>query len=56
MTESRPLIQVRDVSKVFHTRDGEIVALERMSLDIHPGEILSLVGATRLVTVSFASP
>ncbi len=43
---SRPLIQVRDVSKVFHTRDGEIVALERMSLDIHCGEIVSLVGAS----------
>jgi NitT/TauT family transport system ATP-binding protein len=47
MTEAaRPLIEVEDVSKVFRTRDGEIVALEEMSLAIEPGEIVSLVGAS----------
>ena len=41
-----PIIRIEEVSKVFRTRDGEIVALEKMSLDIRPGEIVSLVGAS----------
>ncbi len=42
MTET--LVRIRDLSKVFR-RDGEaVVALEKTSLDIRPGEFLALMG------------
>ena len=32
-----PLIQLQDVSKVFHTDEVETHALDQVSLAIHPG-------------------
>lgn len=40
------LIHIEDVSKVFRTRKTEVVALERMSLDVHRSELVTLVGAS----------
>jgi putative ABC transport system ATP-binding protein len=41
---AEPIVQVRAVSKRF-ARDGfEVVALDRVSLDIHPGDFLALMG------------
>jgi NitT/TauT family transport system ATP-binding protein len=43
---SRALIQLENVSKVFGTRKGEIVAVSEFSYEIHKGEIVTLVGAS----------
>src|SRR5262249_5827461 len=41
---SAPMVQVRNVSKKFN-RDGfEVVALDKVNLDIQPGEFLALMG------------
>jgi len=41
---SEPIVQVRNVSKRF-ARDGfEVVALDRVNLDIHEGDFLALMG------------
>src|SRR5262245_1836315 len=42
----RPLIQLRDVWKVYHLGDTEVRALRGVSLDVRAGELLSIVGAS----------
>jgi len=39
-----PIIQVRNVIKRFPVGDGELTVLRGVSLDISPGEFVSLVG------------
>src|SRR5438067_1958094 len=40
MTETRPILALRDASKAF----GAINALENVSIELHPGEAHALVG------------
>jgi NitT/TauT family transport system ATP-binding protein len=37
-------MELRDVSKTFHARGGEVIALERCSLSIAKGEFVTVVG------------
>ena len=41
-----PLIQLRDVWKVYHLGDVEVRALRGVSLDIRGGELLAIIGAS----------
>ena len=38
------IIQIQDVSKKFQTKDGEIDALKRVTLDIEAGDIYGIIG------------
>ena len=40
----QPLIQIRELSKVYSTPEGEVVALDRVSLDVRKGEISGVIG------------
>ncbi len=40
MADTQPILQVKDLSKHF----GGLVAVDRVSLDIHPGEVVGLLG------------
>ena len=40
----RPLISVRDLTIQFNTDEGTVTAVERVSFDIAPGEVMGLVG------------
>ena len=44
MEKEKPLLSIRNLKKVFKTRDGEIEALANVSFDVHPGEFVSIVG------------
>ncbi|HJA94134.1 MAG TPA: ATP-binding cassette domain-containing protein [Candidatus Eisenbergiella merdipullorum] len=39
-----PIIQIRNVSKTFQTKDGKIEALKQISLNIGAGEIYGIIG------------
>jgi putative ABC transport system ATP-binding protein len=45
MTDSKsPLIELRGVTKHYHTRAGAFPALKGIDLDIYPGEFLGVIG------------
>ena len=44
MPEQATLLSVRDLHVVFDTRHGPLTAIDHISLDIRPGEILGVVG------------
>lgn len=40
----QPVLDVRDLKTVFHTRGGEVHAVNEVSFDLRPGELLGVVG------------
>jgi peptide/nickel transport system ATP-binding protein len=44
MSEEKKLLKVRDLSTKFFTEEGTVNATEKVSFDIHSGEILAVVG------------
>jgi NitT/TauT family transport system ATP-binding protein len=42
----QPAIQIRDVSQTYHGGHSAIQALDRVSLDVAPGEFVCLLGAS----------
>jgi len=44
MSNTQPLLEVRNLRVEFPTRRGVLVALDDVSFDIHPGEVLGVVG------------
>ena len=44
MNNGRPIIEIRDLRKVYHVGDVEVPALRGLDLDVQPGEFVSVVG------------
>ena len=44
MAAAHPKLRVRGATKVYHTRSGDLLAIDRCSLDVMEGEIVSIVG------------
>ncbi len=38
------IVEIQNVSKIYHTLDGETLAINKLSLDVFKGEIVSIVG------------
>lgn len=41
---AQPLVQIRDLSRIYHRDSTEVVALEHTNLDIDEGDFLALMG------------
>ena len=41
---AQPILDVKDLKTVFRTRTGEVHAVNRVSFDLRPGELLGVVG------------
>ena len=41
---SAPVLAVKELTTVFETRDATVTTVDRVSFDLHPGEVLGLVG------------
>ncbi len=43
---AKPIIEVRDLTKIYTLGEEKVVALDKIHLNIYPGEILSIFGAS----------
>ncbi len=46
--EKVPLLQVKDLKTYFYTEDGVVRAVDGVDLRVYPGEIVGLVGESRM--------
>lgn len=44
MAEKAPIIEIRNIDKWFHTSHGTVHALKNVSLDVYPGEVVTIIG------------
>lgn len=44
MTNSKPILQFRDVAKTFETQRGAVTAISNITVDVRDGEFLTIVG------------
>jgi len=44
MSETKPLVEVKDLSVAFRSDGRDVLAVDRISFDIKPGETVALVG------------
>lgn len=44
MTETYPIIRLADVTKIYPMPAGDVLALDRVSLDVMPGEFIAIMG------------
>ena len=40
------ILEIKNVSKVFHTKDKDVEAIRRVDLDVKEGEFISIIGAS----------
>lgn len=40
------ILKINNLSKVYHTEDGEIKAIDRISFDVYEGEFIAIVGSS----------
>jgi len=44
VAQRKPLLSIRELKKIYTTRDGELEALGSVSFDVFPGEFVTIVG------------
>lgn len=49
----KKILEVKNISKTYQSKNGEIEALKNISFDINQGEYISIIGPSRLWKVDF---
>ena len=44
VAQKKPLLSIRELKKIYTTRDGDLEALGSVSFDVFPGEFVTIVG------------
>ena len=44
----KEVLKVKDLKKIYQSKDGEIVAIDGISFSINEGEFISIIGPSRL--------
>lgn len=43
-TEKKVILKIRDVSKTFHSRERDVQAIKKVTLNIQEGEFITIIG------------
>ena len=52
MNNNKPLLEVKGLKTYFYTEDGVVRAVDGVSFEVYPGEVLGLVGSQAVARVS----
>ena len=44
----KEVLKVKDLKKVYQSKDGEITAIDGISFSVNEGEFISIIGPSRL--------
>ena len=46
MAQGRPIISIRDLEKIYTSKNSQVKALEHINLDIFEGEVFGIIGSS----------
>ncbi len=44
----KEVLKVKDLKKIYQSKDGEITAIDGISFSVNEGEFISIIGPSRL--------
>ena len=44
MAQGRPIISIRDLEKIYKSKNSHVKALEHINLDVYEGEVFGIIG------------
>ena len=44
----KEVLKVKDLKKIYQSKDGEIIAIDGISFSVNEGEFISIIGPSRL--------
>ena len=44
----KEVLKIENISKIYQAKNGEIIALRNVNLNVYEGELLSVIGPSRM--------